>query len=94
MLNKILYKLKNNKLFAGIIISIFAVILFDLFVIIFDLIQVVKLSKNAVDYMNGFVALNVTGGILSLLAVGLVVFYIIFRRRKIKVQIDDKSKSR
>lgn len=94
MLNKILYKLKNNKLFAGIIISIFAVILFDLFVIIFDLIQMVKLSKNAVDYMNGFVALNVTGGILSLLAVGLVVFYIIFRRRKIKVQIDDKSKSR
>ena len=94
MLNKILYKLKNNKLFAGIIISIFAVILFDLFVIIFDLIQVIKLSKNAVDYMNGFVALNVTGGILSLLAVGLVVFYIIFRRRKIKVQIDDKSKSR
>ncbi len=94
MLNKILYKLKNNKLFAGIIISIFAVILFDLFVIIFDLIQVVKLSKNAVDYMNGFVALNVTGGILSLLAVGLVVFYIIFRRRKIKVQINDKSKSR
>lgn len=94
MLNKILYKLKNNKLFAGIIISIFAVILFDLFVIIFDLIQVVKLSKNAVDYMNGFIALNVTGGILSLLAVGLVVFYIIFRRRKIKVQIDDKSKSR
>lgn len=85
-MDKLLYKIKNNKLLAGIILAVFAIILFDLFVIVFDIIQYVKLSKNAVDYMNGFVAVNVIGGVLSLIAVGLIVFYLIFRSRTIKTK--------
>ena len=83
-MDKILYKIKNNKLLSGIVFAVMLIVLFDLFVIVFDLIQFIKLSKNAVDYMNGFTAINVCGGIFSLIAVGLVVFYLIFRRRKVK----------
>ena len=92
-MDKFLYRIKNNKLLAGIVFAVMLVVLFDLFVIIFDLIQIIKLSKNAVDYMSGFTAVNILGGVLSLLAVALVGFYIIFRRRKIKVQVNDKTKS-
>ena len=91
-MNKILYWLKNNKLLASVILVGALIVLFDLFVLTFDIVQFVKLSKNSADFMADFKPLNIVAGILNLMEVGFIVFYVIFRRRKIKVQILGNSK--
>lgn len=88
---KLLYKIKNNKLLAGIIFGVFCVILLDLFVIIFDIIQFIKLSKNTVDFMSAFMPLNILAGVINIVAVGVIVFYVIFRKRNLKAVVSKRD---
>ena len=93
-MNKLLYKMKNNKLLTGVVIGILLVILFDLFVIIFDIVQFVKLQENSINRFAGFAEINITAGVLNILAIAVILVYLILRKRKLKVQISDKTKSR
>ena len=83
---KFLYKIKNNKLLSVVICLGVLIILFNLFVAVFDIVQIVMLSKNSANYMSAFKPLNIVAGILNLVEIGLIVFYLIFRKRKLKVQ--------
>ena len=42
-----LYKIKNNKLLSVVICLGVLIILFNLFVAVFDIVQIVMLSKNS-----------------------------------------------
>lgn len=85
-MNSLLYKLKNDKLFLILFVSISAVVLFDLFMIVFDIVQFVKISQNSVNLFNGFVALNVFAGVINILAIAAVFVYFILNKRRIKTE--------
>lgn len=85
-MNRLLYKLKNDKLFLILFVSISAVVLFDLFMVVFDIVQFVKISQNAVNLFDGFVALNVFAGVVNILAIAAVFVYFILNKRRIKTE--------
>ncbi len=85
-MNSLLYKLKNDKLFLILFVSISAVVLFDLFMVVFDIVQFVKISQNAVDLFDGFVALNVFAGVINILAIAAILVYFILNKRRIKTE--------
>lgn len=83
-MNKLIYKCKNDKLFMIVCVLVSFVILFDLFMVVFDIIQFVKLTQNSVNLFNGFIALNVIAGVFNIFA-GLAGFvYFMLNRRRIK----------
>lgn len=81
---KFLYRFKNNKLLASVIYFGVLVILFDLFIATFDIVQFIMLSKNSANYMSDFKLLNIFAIVLNLIEISFVIFYVIFRRRKLK----------
>lgn len=85
-MNRLLYKLKNDKLFLILFVSISAVVLFDLFMVVFDIVQFVKISQNAVNLFDGFVTLNVFAGVINILAIAAVLVYFILNKRRIKTE--------
>ena len=91
-MNKLFYKLKNDKLLLVISAVVSAIVLFDIFVIVFDIVQFAKLAKNSVDLISSFSALNIVAGVVSAVADLLVLFYLIFGQRRIKTKIKTKTK--
>ena len=85
-MNKLFYKLKNDKLFLLLFALISVIVLFDLFMLIFDIIQFVKISQNSVNLFNGFVTLNVFAGVINILAIAVIIAYLAVSKRKIKAQ--------
>lgn len=85
-MNKLFYKLKNDKLFLLLFTAISLIVLFDLFMLIFDIIQFVKISQNSVNLFNGFVTLNVFAGVINILAIAVIIAYLAVSKRKIKTQ--------
>ena len=85
-MNRLIYKCKNDKLFLILFVSISAVVLFDLFMVVFDIVQFVKISQNSVNLFNGFVGLNVFAGVLNILAIAAVLVYFILNKRRIKTE--------
>ena len=83
------YRFKNNKK-----LLVLAIILFDLLVLIFDIVQFVEVSKNVTNRFAGFESLNILAGIISVIAIISIIVYLIFCRRKIKVDISQKDKRR
>ena len=89
-MSKLVYKFKNNKLFFAVAIALLLVAVYDVFVLIFDIIQFAKLSESAVNRFSGFETINVLAGVLNAAMIVLIVFYVIFSRRKISVKISGK----
>ena len=85
-MNRLIYKCKNDKLFLILFSLISVVILFDLFMVVFDIVQFVKISQNSVNLFNGFVALNVFAGVLNIFAIAVVLVYFILNKRRIKTE--------
>ena len=67
--------------------------MFDLFVIVFDVCQFVRLEKNSIDRFGMFSEINIVAGVLNILAIVAVFIYLILRQKKIKAHVGDKSKS-
>ena len=92
-MNKFLYKMKNNKLFAALVIFVSLIILFDLCLIVYDVLQYIEIKGNSIVRFVGYSTINIIGTVLNIVAVLVVIAYVIYRRRKIKVQIKDDTKS-
>lgn len=82
---KLLYKLKNDALFLALFVVIFAVILFDLFMISFDIIQFVKISQNSANLFNSFISLNIFAGVFNCVAIVVIILYFVLDSRRIKI---------
>ena len=85
-MNRLIYKCKTDKLFLSLFSLMSVVILFDLFMVVFDIVQFVKISQNSVNLFNGFVALNVFAGVLNIFAIAVVLVYFILNKRRIKTE--------
>ena len=88
------YRFKNNKKLLILAIILGVAILVDLLVLIFDIVQFVEVSKNVTNRFAGFESLNILAGIISVIAIISIIVYLIFCRRKIKVDISQKDKRR
>ena len=85
-MSRLLYKLKNDKLFLALFVVVSVVVLFDLFMIIFDIIQFVKISQNSVNLFGSFISLNICAGVINILAIAGIIAYLVILKRKIKTQ--------
>ena len=92
-MNKILYKMKNNKLFAALVVFISLIFLFDLFLVIYDILQLVEIKGNSIVRFAGYSTINIIGTVANIVAVLAIILYFIYTRKKIKVQVSDKTKS-
>lgn len=86
------YRFKNNKMLLIFATIIFAVLLFDLFVLIFDIIQFVAVSKNVTNRFSGFETLNIFAGILNICIIVAIVCLVIYSRKKLKVDVSNNAK--
>lgn len=83
-MNRLIYKLKNDKLFLALFVAVLFVVLFDLFMLVYDIVQFVKISQNSANLFNGFVSLNVFAGVLNILLIGAIILYFVFNLKRIK----------
>ena len=74
------YKLKKNKWLFSLAIVIASVLLFDLFAIVFNIVQICILPGNKARLAAGFVTLNIVTICLNAVCVLLIVTYLIVRK--------------
>lgn len=81
MISKFL-KLKKNKLLFSLVIVCFAVALVDVFMIVFNIVQVVAMNKNAANMAGLFLPINIIAICLNAICIMLIVAYLIYRKVK------------
>ena len=79
MISKFL-KLKKNKWLFSLAIIIASVLLFDLFTIVFNVIQILVLPGNRARLSGFFTPLNIIAICLNAVCVLLIVAYLIVRK--------------
>ena len=82
MLAEFLYNLKKNKWLLGLFLICLMVALFDLAIIIFDVVIICLAHKNAATITNSFIPLNVVAAALSVVAIALVIVYVVVASKK------------
>lgn len=88
------YRFKNDRKLLILAIILGVAILFDLLVLVFDIVQFIEVSKNATNRFAGFEILNIFAGIISAFAIVAVIIYLILAKRKIRVDTSLKDKRR
>ena len=81
MISKFL-KLKKNKLLFSLVIVCAVVALFDVFMIVFNIVQVAAMNKNAASLTGMFLPVNIVAICLNVVSVMLIVAYLIYRKVK------------
>lgn len=84
-MGKLIYRLKNDKMFLCECLVVCCLLIFDVFMIAFDVVQFAKLSRNSADLFNGFVSLNIISAVVNFLVIVMVVLFIMLQNKKIKV---------
>lgn len=80
---KLFSKLKRDKLFFGLVLSTFICALFDIFIVVFDAVQIVAVNSNAAKLSGAFLGLNIVAIILTFLCLLYAVVYTVLKKRKI-----------
>ena len=62
---RFILKVKENKLNFIFLISTFIVALYDLFLLIFDLVQIIVASNNGAMLASSFMTINIIGIVLN-----------------------------
>ena len=73
-------RIKNDKLLFGLFVFVCVVIVFDLFTVVFDIIQLVIVSKNRAGIYGMFSVINLISGGLTALSAILITLYIVLRK--------------
>lgn len=74
-------RIKNDKILFAIFIFVCAVVSYDVFVLVFDIVQFVIISNNRPALANSFATINVIASVLNLIAVATCILYAIFRKK-------------
>lgn len=77
-------KQRSSKLSFSFLISSFIVALFDIFLIVFDCIQLAIISKNSALVSNVFLQVNILGLILNLANLIFFIVILVLKSRRIK----------
>lgn len=81
MISKLL-KLKKNKLLFSLVLFVAVTVIFDLLMILFNIIQVAVMFGNSASMTGLMMPLNIISICLSGLSILLVVAYLIFNKLK------------
>lgn len=81
MISKLL-KLKKNKFLFVIAIVFAVVVLFDIFAVIFNIIQIAAMSSNPVNFTGAMIPINIIAISLNVAFVILIAVYLVLRKTK------------
>ena len=81
MMNSLVYKLKQSKVLCVLAIALLVVALFDVAVVIFNIVELVITNINPAKLVSGFLTFNIIAAIVNALAVICVILYILLRKR-------------
>lgn len=81
MINSIIYKLKQDKFLLVLATALLAIALFDVAVIIYDVVNLVLTRSNPAKLASGFMTFNIVAASINLAGAIAVVIYMIFRKR-------------
>ena len=81
---KIFYKLLRDKLLFSLVIAIMITFILDITLLIFDLIQFIKVSKSATTLAVSFVSFNIVVLVINILVLIFGLIYFLLKRRTIK----------
>ena len=81
MIKSIIYKLKQDKFLLVLATTLLAIVLFDVAVIIYDVVNLVLTRSNPAKLASGFMTFNIVAASINLAGAIAVVIYMIFRKR-------------
>ena len=81
MISSLIYKLKQSKVLFTLAIALLVVAVFDVAVIIFNVVELIVTNINPAKLVSGFLTFNIIAAIVNALAVICVILYILFRKR-------------
>ena len=81
MIKKLWNRILNDKILFVIFIVVCAIVLFDLFVLVFDIVQFVIVADNSAALSNNFRWLNLLASGLTIIGVIGCFCYAIFRKK-------------
>ena len=81
MIKAVWNRILNDKILFAIFVFVCVVVAFDVFVLVFDVVQFIMVSSNRALYSKAFVAINVIASILNLIAVAACVLYVVLRKK-------------
>lgn len=86
-MGKIFNRLLRDKLLLVLAIAVLVAFVVDFVLIIFDIVELIKVSKAATRLSTIFVGFNIFGIVLNLLVVIFGVVYFILKRREVKSKL-------
>ena len=81
MIKSLWNRIRQDKILFTIFIFVCIVVVFDLFVLAFDIVQFVIVSNNRPALSTSFATINMVASIMNLLVVASCVLYAIFRKK-------------
>ena len=78
--SELMFRLKTNKFLMWLFIGIICLCVFDLFVIIFDVIELIQIQANVSLIASSFVWVNAIAIAVNLIMAVVIVFLKIFKR--------------
>ncbi len=77
---KNLFKIKKSKALYSLFIAGFAVLLFDIFCVTFNVIQIAVASSNSAKISSIFIVVNIIAVALNLLVIASIFIYLLLKR--------------
>jgi uncharacterized membrane protein len=81
MIKGLWHRIRQDKILFAIFVFVCVAVMFDLFVLVFDIVQFAIVSNNRPALATSFTALNIIAAALNLVAVAVCVLYAIFRKK-------------
>lgn len=81
MIKSLWNRILNDKILFAIFVAVCAVVLFDLFMIVYDIVQLVTISNNRAALSSLFVPLNIAFIVSNLVVTAAGICYAIFRKK-------------
>ena len=85
-------KQKESKLTFSLLIVFAVLIVFNLFLAIFDIVQFIVISQNASKISNVFFAINIIGIVLNFVGLCYYVVVVILKSRSVKSKTKEVGK--
>lgn len=81
MINSIIYRLKQDKILFALAIALLVVAVFDVAVIVFNIVELIVTNINPSKLASGFLAFNIIAACINVAGALAIISYIIFRKR-------------
>lgn len=81
MIKSLWNRIRQDKVLFGIFVFVCVAVAFDVFVLVFDIVQFAIVSNNRPALSRVFTPINIVAGVINLLAVLACVLYAIFRKK-------------